>query len=169
MLRAQSARAGGSKRCVGPGIATRIASLAAGAGTGLLVFLGAVAFHPSVVDLTTPRASRRSPLLDELLESVEIALDAQVVRAEHVADPLGDVLRLPVHLELDLRLVLAERDEAHDPVVSRAGCAPPRDDFVGNLLGDLCLPLLDFAGDLPAPAQALVVKLLDRFDAFHEP
>src|SRR2546426_8419808 len=105
--------------------------LAAGAGTGLLVFLSAVAFDLVAMDLATPRAGRRSLLLDELLETAQIALDAHVISAEHVADPLGDVLWLPVHLELDLRL-LAERDEAHDPVVPRAGGAPPGDDLVGN-------------------------------------
>src|SRR6266850_3204722 len=119
---------------MGASIATRIVPLAAGAGTGLYVFLGAVAFHLAAVDLAAPRASRGASLFDELLKATQIALDAQVIGAEHVADPLRDVLRLPVHLEVDLRLGLAERGEAHDALVARAGCAPPGDDLVGHLL-----------------------------------
>src|SRR5256885_1285861 len=42
--------------------------LAAGAGTGLLVFLGAVAFNVVTVDLAAPRAGRTAPLFEELLE-----------------------------------------------------------------------------------------------------
>src|SRR5688572_15844940 len=105
---------------MGASIATRIASLAAGAGSGLLIFLGAVALDSAAVDLATPRAGRCAPLLDELLEAAEVALDAHVVGAEHVADPLGNVGGLPVHLDLDLGL-LADRDEAHDAIVPRAG------------------------------------------------
>src|SRR5438093_3364433 len=153
----------------GPAYATRMASLAAGAGTGLLVFLGAVPFDATAVDLAAPGTGRSAPLLDELLETVEVTLDTDVIRAENLPDPLRDVRRRPVQLELDLRLVLAERDEVHDPLVPRARCAPPDDDFVGNLLGDLGIPLLDLAGDPRAPVQPLVVELLDRFDTFHEP
>src|SRR5438034_158328 len=93
-------------------------SLAAGGGTGLLVFLGAVSFDLAAADLTAPRPGRCTSLLDELLETPEVPLDAHIVRAEHVTDALGDVLRFPVHLELDLRLALAERDEAHDALVA---------------------------------------------------
>src|SRR5438876_3637151 len=142
--------------------------LAAGAGTGLLVFLGAVAFNVVTVDLAAPRAGRTAPLFDELLEATEIALDARVVGAEHVPDPLGDVLRLPAHLELDLRFVLDQRDETDDASIACARCAAPRDDLVWHLLGDLGVPLFDLARDLRPPVQTLVVELLYGFDAFHE-
>src|SRR5439155_4763092 len=92
----------------------------------------------------------------------------RVVGAEHVPDPLGDVLRLPAHLELDLRFVLDQRDEAHDASIARARCAAPRDDLVRHLLGDLGVPLFDLARDLRPPVQTLVVELLYGFDAFHE-
>src|SRR6267378_7840669 len=150
---------------MGASIAMRIVPLAAGAGTGLYVFLGAVAFHFGAVDLAAPRAGRGASLFDELLEATQIALDAHVIGAQHVADPLGDVLRLPVHLEVDLRLALADRSEAHDAVVARAGRAAPGDDLVGHLLGDLSVPLFDLASDLRPPMKALVVELLDRFDS----
>src|SRR6266550_5316541 len=153
---------------MGASIATRIAPLAARAGTGLYVFLGAVAFDLPVTDLSAPRAGRSSSLLNELLEAPQIALDAHVIRPQDVADPLGDVFGLPVHLELDLRLALAEGSEAHDALVASARRAPPRDDLVGHLLIDLGVPLLDLARDLRPPVQALVVELLDRFDTFHE-
>src|SRR5712691_5104439 len=153
---------------MGASIATRIPSLAAGAGTGLLVFLGAVTLDAAAVDLAAPRPGWAASLLDELLEAPEITLDVRIVRAEHVANALGDALRLPVHLELDSRLVLGERDETHDASVPRSGDAPPADDLVGHLLGDLGVPLLDIAGDLRSPVQALVVELLDGFDALHE-
>ena len=74
-----------------------------------------------------------------------------------------------MHLELDLRLALAERDEAHDALVASARCASPRDDPVRDLLGDLSVPFLDLASNLRAPVQALVVELLDGLDALHEP
>src|SRR5205823_3480803 len=143
-------------------------SLAAGGGTGLLVFLGAVSFDLAAADLTAPRPGRCASLLDELLETPEVPLDAHIVRAEHVTDALGDVLRFPVHLELDLRLALAEWDEAHDALVASARCAAPRDDPVRDLLGDFSVPLLDLPPDLRAPVQALVVELLDSFDTVHE-
>src|SRR2546430_4691180 len=153
---------------MGASIATRMASVAAGARTGLLVFLGPVSFDAVTVDLATPCPGRCASLLDELLEATEISLDPGVVSPEYVADALGHVLRLPVHLELNLRLALAERHEAHDAFVTRAGRAPPHDDFVRDLLGDLGVPLFDPPADFRTPMQALVVELLNFFDAIHE-
>src|SRR5437763_17125594 len=103
-----------------------MASLAAGGGTGLLVFLGAVSFDLAAADLTAPRPGRCASLLDALLETPDVPLAAHIVRADHLTDALGDVLRLPVHLELDLRLALAAPDEAHDALVASARCASPR-------------------------------------------
>src|SRR2546430_3462083 len=137
-------------------------------GAGLLVLLRALALDAVTVDLTAPGAGRRAQLLDELLEAFEVALDAQVIRAEHVADTFGHVLRLPVHLELDPGLMVPERGEADRALVARARGASPRDHAVGNLLDDLGIPFFDLAGDLRTPMQPLVVKLLHRFDAFHK-
>src|SRR5438093_4933763 len=153
---------------MGASIATRMAPLTAGAGTGLFVYLGAVTFDPPAVDLATPGAGRHPSLFDEFLEAAQVALNAQVVRTQHVADPLGQSGGLPVHLELRLRLALAERDEAHDPFISRARSASPRDDAVRDLLCYLRVPLFDRAPDLGAPVKSLVVELLDGFDTFHE-
>src|SRR5205814_9162309 len=103
-----------------------MASLAAGDGTGLLVFLGAVSLDLAAADLTAPRPGRCASLLDELLETPEVPLDSHISRAEHVTDALGDFLRFPVHLELDLRLALAWRGEAHDAFVATSRWVSPR-------------------------------------------
>src|SRR6185369_18100711 len=58
--------------------------------------------------------------------------------------------------------------EGHDTGVAGAGGAAPGDALVGNLLRDLGVPLLVGAADVGLPMQALVVKLADRLDAFHE-
>src|SRR5438552_8096570 len=153
---------------MGASIATRMASLAAGARTGLLVFLGAVSLYAVTMDLATPCPGRCASLLDELLEATEISLNPGVVSPECITDALGHVLRIPVHLELDLRLARAERHEPHDAFVTRAGRAPPHDDLVRDLFGDLGVPLFDPAANSRAPMQALVVELLNFFDAIHE-
>src|SRR5439155_619043 len=82
---------------------------------------------------------------------------AQVVSSKNVADALGRVLRLPMELELDLGLVAIVWFEPDDAFVRRARDAPPRDDTVGLLLIDLCVPFLDSAPDARAPMQPLVV------------
>src|SRR5207253_5688030 len=91
--------------------------------------------------------SRRPARLDEFLEALQIALHAQVVSSKNVADALGRVLRLPMELELDLGLVAIVWFEPDDAFVRRARDAPPRDDTVGLLLIDLCVPFLDSAPD----------------------
>src|SRR5439155_14819414 len=131
---------------MGASIATRMASLAAGARTGLLVFLGAVSLYAVTMDLATPCPGRCASLFDELLEATEISLNPGVVSPECITDALGHVLRIPVHLELDLRLARAERHEPHDAFVTRAGRAPPYDDLVRDLFGDLGVPLFDQIG-----------------------
>src|SRR5438552_15401141 len=136
-------------------------ALAARAGGGALL-------GPLTVDSATPAASRRPARLDEFLEALQIALHAQVVSSKNVADALGRVLRLPMELELDLGLVAIVWFEPDDAFVRRARDAPPRDDTVGLLLIDRCVPFLDSAPHAPAPMQPLVVHLLDRLDAFHE-
>src|SRR5207245_9140844 len=136
---------------------------AARAGAGLLVRLDSLA-----VDLAAPRPGRGAALLDEVLEPLQVALNAHVLGAEHVADALGHVLRLPVEVELDLRLARVERCEEHDALGPRARGAPPRDHAIGRLLDDLRVPFLDLPGDRGAPVQAPVVELLHGLDAFHE-
>src|SRR2546430_2246163 len=103
----QAARAAGVPRQSRPRSAAR-------AGAGLLVRLDSLA-----VDLAAPRPGRGAALLDEVLEPLQVALNAHVVGAEHVADALGHVLRLPVEVELDLRLARVERCEEHDALVPR--------------------------------------------------
>src|SRR4029079_5266232 len=132
------------------------------------MFLGAVALNFVAADLAAPRAGGAAALFDELLEPAQIALDPSVVHPEHVADTLSYVLRLPVHLELDLRLVLVDRDEANDAFIARTRRAPPRDDLVGDLLVELGVTFFDLAAALRAPVQTLVIELLDGLDALHE-
>src|SRR3954470_12433106 len=88
----------------------------------------AAAMHLALVGalhLAAPRAGLGPVRLHELLEPLEVALDAAVWRADRVADLLDDALGHEIHLHHDPGLVLVEAVEGHDPgVVLAVGVAP---------------------------------------------
>src|SRR5687767_6172100 len=89
--------------------ASRRACLPAGASAGAGLLVLALTLDLPAADLAAPGPGRRAAVLDELLEALEVTIDAPVVGAEHVTDALRDVGGLPMHLDLDLGLVLARR------------------------------------------------------------
>src|SRR5690242_3169043 len=97
--------------------------------------------------------------LDELLETLEIALDAQADRADRVADVLHEALRVVVDLQHDARPGVAQTMERDDAGVLGAGDAVPGDAHVGHLLIDLRFPRLVDAADLGAPQEPRVAQL----------
>jgi hypothetical protein len=82
-----------------------------------------------------------APRLDELLEALEIPLDATAQHAEPVADVLGRALRVVIELERDTRFEIREPVERDDARVAGSRRAPPGDPLVGDLLRDLRIPL----------------------------
>src|SRR5688572_16001326 len=56
----------------------------------------------------------------------------------------------------------------HHTGIDGAASARPGDALIGNLFGDLRLPLLFFSSNIGFPMQMLVVELLDLLHAFHE-
>src|SRR2546425_4268521 len=124
--------------------------------------------HLAVLDLAAPGARLASAALDELLEALEVGLDARAHDTQRIGDVLHDALRLVVHLQHHLRALIVEPMEGDDAGVPGAAAARPRDALVGPLLDDLGVPLLFLAPDHGAPVQALVVELPNLLDALHE-
>src|SRR5688572_5318424 len=56
----------------------------------------------------------------------------------------------------------------HHTGIYGASSARPGDALIGNLFGDLRLPLLFFSSNIGFPMQMPVVELLDLLHAFHE-
>src|SRR4051812_22193541 len=123
----------------------------------------------AVLDAAAPRAGRLARTLDELLESLEVALHAAIDDAEGVTGGLDRALRLVLERQVDAGNVRAEFLERDDAPVRGAIDGLPRHDAVGLLVGDLRLPLLLPAGDLRLPAESGRIELDDLIDAFHEP
>src|SRR5207237_6476112 len=124
--------------------------------------------HLTLLDLAAPGARLTPAALDELLEALEVALDAGLHDAQRVGDVLHDALGLVVDLQHHARPVVVDAVEGHHAGVPGAAAARPRDALVGPLLRDLGDPLLFLAADGGFPLQALVVELANLLDAFHE-
>ena len=98
--------------------------------------------------------------LDELLEAVEVGLGLALDDAELVADLLDDAVRVELELQHHLGGGVVEVVEGHHAgVVGPVGGAP-RHPLVGELLGDLGVPLPAHAADVGHPVQVGVVELL---------
>ena len=121
-----------------------------------------------LLDLAAPGAALRAAPLDQLLEALQVALDAAAVGADRRADGLDGPVRLPVHLHHHARRVLGDLVEADDAGVLPALGRLPGHAMVGVLLGDLRAPLLPLAADLRRPEEMRVVELLDALDSLHE-
>src|SRR5437763_401112 len=121
--------------------------------------------------VTSPGREPASPPaapLDELLEALEVALDADLHDAERVGDVLDGALRIVVDLEHHACAVVVDPVKGHRARVPCAAAARPRDALVGALLDDLGVPFLFLAADDRAPVQALVVELMNFLHALHE-
>jgi hypothetical protein len=81
-------------------------------------------------------------LVEDLLEPVEVAGDLAVVEAERTADLLLQALGLPVHLDGHLGLVRLRGLEGHLAGIRLAVDRSPGDALIGDLLGDLGVPLV---------------------------
>src|SRR5512134_2041210 len=86
-------------------------------------------------DLAAPAAGLHAAALDDLLEALEVALDASLHEAERVADLLHRPLGLVVHLQHDPGLALVEAVEGHHAGVLGPLVRGPGDALVGRLLG----------------------------------
>ncbi len=107
--------------------------------------------------------------LDELPEPDEVVADAALHDAQHVGGTFDQAFRLDVELEHHHRPIRAERLEPDPTVVASTVGAPPADDPVGLLLGDLGAPMFDHARDRGGPLERPVIDLDDPIDAGHEP
>src|SRR5207245_10240127 len=118
-------------------------------------------------DRAPPRAGGGAARLDQMLEAAEVLLHLQGVDAQQVArlltQPVGCVADLGGHPAA----VVTEAVEG-DHAVGAAVGAPPGDALIGQLLGDLRVPLARRAGHRGRPAEVGVVDLLDRVDPAHE-
>src|SRR6476646_374973 len=96
---------GASSGALGPSLCdlgrTRLGPRARTPGPG---HLGRVGFDRITMDLTAPRAGRRAPAFDELLEPIEVAGHAPVEEPRGLAHPLQDPVRLGVDAKRDPRL-----------------------------------------------------------------
>jgi hypothetical protein len=108
--------------------------------------------------------------LDQLLEALEVAAHLRLHDAQEVTgEVLGGGLALDVHLDVDPRLIVAERLERDDSVVlDLAVDRLPGDLLVRLLVGDLGRPLALLAPDLGDPLHVPVVELLNGLDSVHE-
>src|SRR5581483_7551162 len=112
-------------------------------------------------DFAAPGAGLLAPGLDEGLEAGQVALGPGLHDAELVAGLLQRPLGLELQLEHDLALAVAQAVEGDDTAVGRPFGAAPRDPLVGDLLGDLGVPLPALPGDLGHPVDLLVAQLAD--------
>src|SRR2546428_3192345 len=76
--------------------------------------------HLAVLDLAAPGARLASAALDELLEALEVGLDARAHDTQRIGDVLHDALRLVVHLQHHLRALIVEPMEGDDAGVPGA-------------------------------------------------
>ena len=95
-----------------------------------------------LVDLAAPGTGRGAALLDHVAEALEVAFHAPVVGAECGPDLLCDAVGVVLDLDGDARLRVTEAVEGDDAGVGDAAGAPPGDELVRALLGDLGVPLL---------------------------
>src|SRR5207302_7091745 len=148
----------------------RVASPVHLAGHGRVAGVAVVAggrLRPAL-DLAPVSASRRRLLLDELLETLEVAFEPVGGETELVTDRFDQALGLVVDLYVDSSLSWAHRLEMNHAVVLLAAGVSPGDHLVGLLFGDLGIPLNFLAADLGPPVQVGVVQLPDLLHAFHE-
>src|SRR5687768_5524771 len=103
---------------------------------------GAAAGGLAVVDLTAPGARLAAAVLDELLEAVEVRLDAPADEAQRPADLLLEVLRRELHVQLDLGRTVVHRVEDHGAVVRGAALLHPGEYLVRYLARDARGPVL---------------------------
>src|SRR5262249_57248316 len=122
----------------------------------------------ALLDRAAPGSSLAATRLDELLEALQVILHLAVHEPQRVADALKEPFGIVLEGEGNARLVIAEAMEINHAAVHVARRAGPGDAIVGNLLSDARVPLLLFAADVGAPAQALVVDLAHFLDAVHE-
>src|SRR4029453_17431222 len=87
-------------------------------------------------DLSPPCAGRVLVLLDECLETLEVALNTATEKPEQIAESLGPRLRRILDLQHDPALPIGDPVERHDAAVRRARVAPPGKALVGDLFGD---------------------------------
>src|SRR6185503_14177729 len=120
------------------------------------------------VDRATPRSGLVASLLDELLETFEIATHASARDAHGVADVLDDTFGVVLELQHDAGLVVSQSMEGHDTGVAGAPDAVPRHTGVRNLLADLGFPGLLLEPDDGSPDESAIVELADFLHAFHE-
>src|SRR5688500_380919 len=138
-----------------------------GAESGLEV--AGAALDGSALDLAAPGAGLAPARLDELLELLQVSLDAALDDAQLVADLLDHPLWLIADHGGDPRAVRAGGCEADDAGVLRAAGAAPTDLLIGDLVGDHRVPLFRLAGDRCAPVQSRIVELTNFLDPLHEP
>src|ERR671925_67161 len=93
------------------------------------------------VDLAAPAAGLPAAGLDELLEAHQVALDPTIGHPEHVAEALHGALGLVLEHHDHPRLAV-ERLEHDAAAVLRVAEPDPIDLLVGDLSGDLGIPLL---------------------------
>src|SRR5262249_48161670 len=120
------------------------------------------------IDRAAPRAGLASTLLDEFLETMQIAAHAAGRRTDRVPDVFDDALRLVLHLEHDAGTAGIELVERHDPGVPRAPGAGPCAAGIGDLLGAPRPPRLLLARDLRPPDEMTIIELADFAHALHE-
>src|SRR6185503_259856 len=98
----------------------------------------------------------------------EVTANAPLDDAEGVRGLLDEALRFDVELDFDHGPIRPERAEPDLAVVPGTFGAPPGDDLIGALLGDLGPPVLHDTGDRGRPFERLVVNLDHTFDSIHE-
>src|SRR5215208_8335430 len=118
--------------------------------------------------LAAPGARLLTARLDELLEPLEVALDAPVGDAEGVTDLLLQALGHEIHLDGDARGAVVDLVERHDACVVLAVDVAPGDALLRLLLDDLRIPLVSLAAEFGDRVQPALVELRDRLNALHE-
>src|SRR5215204_340867 len=131
--------------------------------------MGMVARSALARDLATPCARLPTARLDELLEPLEIALDAAVGDAEDITQLLLQALGHEVHLHGDAGRAIVDLVERHDAGVVLAVGVAPSHTLLRVLLDDLRVPLMVLAAELGDPVKPAIVELPYLLDSLHEP
>src|SRR5690606_36888073 len=122
----------------------------------------------AAADLAAPGAGLLAPVLDELLEALQVASHRRARHADSGAHLLLEAFRLDVHEEVDLGAALVDGREDDRPVVPGPALALPGDDLVRHLAGNPGGPPPAGPRNLGDPVQALVIQLAYLLDVFHE-
>src|SRR5690348_13032201 len=120
------------------------------------------------MNFAAPAAGLLAACLDEILEALQVILNAPLQQAHRIAGALDRTLRFLFQSQRDARGVGAELQEGNRATIGRARGAPPDHGLVRPLFYDFSVPFLALTGDCGAPVQASIVALTNLLHTLHK-